>query len=115
VVSLNGTTRAIGTPAIYTSAAPSPDGRYLLTSAIHPPYSYVVPMSRFPLVTDVWTVDGTKVRTVYDKQMAVEQSTAFDAVDPGPRGIGWRADAPATLAWIEAMDGGDPACATPQW
>jgi dipeptidyl aminopeptidase/acylaminoacyl peptidase len=41
--------------------------------------------------------------------MAVEQSTAFDAVDPGPRGIGWRADAPATLAWIEAMDGGDPA------
>jgi dipeptidyl aminopeptidase/acylaminoacyl peptidase len=109
VVALNGTTRTIGTPAIYTSAAPSPDGRYLLTSAIHTPYSYVVPMGRFPLVTDLWTIDGTKVRTVYDRPMAVEQSTAFDAVDPGPRGIGWRADAPATLAWIEAMDGGDPA------
>jgi dipeptidyl aminopeptidase/acylaminoacyl peptidase len=109
IVSLNGTTRTIGAPAIYTSAAPSPDGRYLLTSAMHTPFSYVVPMSRFPLVTDLWTVDGTKVRTVHDRPMAVEQSTAFDAVDPGPRGIGWRADAPATLAWIEAMDGGDPA------
>ncbi len=109
IVALDGTSRTIGTPAIYTSAAPSPDGRYLLTSAIHAPYSYVVPMGRFPLVTDLWTVDGTKVRTVHDRPMAVEQSTAFDAVDAGPRGIGWRADAPATLAWIEAMDGGDPA------
>jgi dipeptidyl aminopeptidase/acylaminoacyl peptidase len=109
IVSLNGTTRTIGTPAIYTSAAPSPDGRYLLTSAMHTPFSYVVPMSRFPLVTDLWSIDGTKVRTVHDRPMAVEQSTAFDAVDAGPRGIAWRADAPATLAWIEAMDGGDPA------
>lgn len=109
IVALNGTARSIGTPAIYTSATPSPDGKFLLTSAIHTPYSYVVPMGRFPLVTDVWSVDGNKVRTVHDKQIAVEQSTAFDAVDPGPRGIAWRADAPATLAWIEAMDGGDPA------
>ena len=109
VVTLAGATRVIGSPAIYTSAIPSPDGRYLLTSAIHTPYSYVVPMGRFPLVTDVWMMDGTKVRNVHDKPMAVEQSTAFDAVDPGPRGIAWRADAPATLAWIEALDGGDPA------
>jgi dipeptidyl aminopeptidase/acylaminoacyl peptidase len=109
VVSLDGTTRSIGTPAIYTSATPSPDGRFVLTAAIHTPYSYVVPMSRFPLTTDVWSIDGTKLRTVHDKAMAVEQSTAFDAVDGGPRNIGWRADAPATLAWIEAMDGGDPA------
>ncbi len=109
IVALDGTARTIGAPALYTTVAPSPDGKYLLSSAIHTPYSYVVPMSRFPLLTELWTVDGTKVRTVHDKQMAVEQSTAFDAVDPGPRGIAWRADAPATLAWIEAMDGGDPA------
>ena len=109
VVSMNGTTRTIGAPALYTSAAPSPDGRYLLTAAMHTPFSYVVPMSRFGVTTELWHIAGTKLRTVHDKQMAVEQSTAFDAVDPGPRGIAWRADAPATLAWIEAMDGGDPA------
>ena len=109
IVSLGGATRIIGTPGIFTTATPSPDGRFLLTSAIHTPYSYVVPMGRFPLATDLWTMEGAKVRTVHDKPMAVEQSTAFDAVDAGPRGIAWRADAPATLAWIEAMDSGDPA------
>ena len=109
IVSLNGTTRAIGAPAVYSSATPSPDGRFILSSAIHTPYSYVVPLSRFPLLTDVWSVDGTKIRTVYDRDLAAEQSTAFDAVDDGPRNIAWRADAPATLVWVEAMDGGDPA------
>lgn len=33
---------------------------------------------------------------------------AFDACGEGPRGIGWRTDAPATLYWAEAQDGGDP-------
>jgi dipeptidyl aminopeptidase/acylaminoacyl peptidase len=28
-------------------------------------------------------------------------------VSPGPRGVQWRADAPATLVWAEAMDGGN--------
>ena len=31
-----------------------------------------------------------------------------DAVPTGVRQIGWRADAPATLVWAEAQDGGDP-------
>ncbi len=109
IVALDGTVRTIGTPAVYSSAAPSPDGLFVLSSAMHTPYSYVVPMSRFPLVTDVWRTDGTKLRTIYDRDLAAEQSTAFDAVDDGPRNIAWRADAPATLAWVEALDGGDPA------
>ena len=108
IVSLSGNARSIGTPAVYSAAAPSPDGRFVLSAAMHTPYSYVVPMSRFPLRTDVWSVDGTKLRTLYDRDLAAEQSTAFDAVDDGPRGIAWRADAPATLAWVEALDGGDP-------
>jgi dipeptidyl aminopeptidase/acylaminoacyl peptidase len=114
VVTLSGAVRTIGAPAVFTSAAPSPDGRYVLTSAIHTPYSYVVPFSRFPLITDLWSVDGQKIRTVHDRALAAEQSTAFDAVDVGPRNIAWRADAPATLAWVEALDGGDPARAAAQ-
>ena len=114
IVSLDGTARTIGAPALYTSVSPSPNGQYIVSSAIHTPYSYVVPTSRFPLVTDLWNANGTKVRTVHDRGFADEKSTAFDAVDVGPRGIAWRADAPATLAWIEAMDGGDPARAATQ-
>ena len=113
IVTLNGNVRTLGTPDIYTTATPSPDGRYVLTAAIHTPFSYVVPMSRFPLRTDVLNIDGTKVRTVHDRALATEQSTAFDAVDAGPRTINWRADAPATLAWVEALDGGDPARTAP--
>lgn len=32
----------------------------------------------------------------------------FDATREGPRAISWRADAAATLKWVEAQDGGDP-------
>src|SRR5690606_39019279 len=35
--------------------------------------------------------------------------TGNDAVRTGARSVHWRADAPATLAWVEAQDGGDPA------
>src|SRR5690606_29267924 len=35
--------------------------------------------------------------------------TGNDAVATGVRRIAWRADAPATLVWAEAQDGGDPA------
>jgi dipeptidyl aminopeptidase/acylaminoacyl peptidase len=114
VVSINGTARMIGTPAVFSNATPSPDGRYIFSQALHTPYSYVVPMQRFPLRSDLWSVDGSKLRTFYDRELAAEQSTAFDAVDVGPRSIAWRADAPATLAWVEALDGGDPARASTQ-
>ncbi|TVQ68651.1 MAG: S9 family peptidase, partial [Balneolaceae bacterium] len=32
----------------------------------------------------------------------------FGAVPTGPRSVSWRNDAPATLVWVEAQDGGDP-------
>ncbi len=109
IIGLDGKARSFGEPAVITTAAPSPDGRFVLTSAIHTPYSYTVPMARFPLVTEVWNADGSKLKKIVDRPMAAEQSTAFDAVDEGPRNIAWRSDAPATLVWVEAMDGGDPA------
>src|SRR5690606_4265093 len=32
---------------------------------------------------------------------------------PGPRSLSWRSDAPATVTWVEALDGGDPAVVVP--
>ena len=37
----------------------------------------------------------------------IQELLAFDAVARGPRSVQWRADAPATLVWVEAQDGGD--------
>jgi dipeptidyl aminopeptidase/acylaminoacyl peptidase len=108
-VDLDGKTTLLGVPALYTSAEPSPDGRFLLVSAIRKPYSYLVPLSRFPRRTEVWSHNAQLIKRVADLPLAESMSTAFDAVRAGRRWIDWRADADATLYWAEAPDGGDPA------
>ena len=105
-----GAATTLGAPAIVTSQSASPDARFLLVETVRKPYSYVVPLNRFPTRTEVWdAATGKSVATIADRALDEERSTAFDAVAKGPRNVSWRADAPATLAWAEALDGGDPA------
>lgn len=108
VPAAGGTPTPLGEPAIYGGAEVAPGGEYILVERIVRPYSYIVPMSRFP--TEVAVIDGTgrEVKRLADTPLAEEVPTAFDAVADGPRGFQWRSDAPATIVWIEAMDGGDP-------
>lgn len=108
-VELNGTVKPIGEPGIHVTAEPSPDGRYVLVETVHRPFSYVVPISRFPTRIEVWNASGEVVKTIADVPLQEAVPTAFDAVPAGPRSIQWRADVPATVAWVEALDGGDPA------
>jgi dipeptidyl aminopeptidase/acylaminoacyl peptidase len=107
-VALDGHETPIGKPGLYENAAPSPDGRYLLVEALHRPYSYTVPLSRFPLKSEVWRLNGQKVATIADLPLAEVMSSAFDAERVGRRYISWRPDQPAALEWAEAADGGDP-------
>ena len=108
VVGLDGSRRALGPAAVYVSAAPSPDGRLLMTEAVHPPYSYLVPWYRFPRRTEVWDLaTGRRVHTLADTELAERVPIAFGSVPTGPRSAEWRADAPATVVWAEAQDGGD--------
>ncbi|WP_081996106.1 S9 family peptidase [Croceibacterium mercuriale] len=86
----------------------SPDGRYLLTERLKRPFSYLLPAPSFPTEIAVAAIDGTAVRTLVDRPLADNLPIAFDAVVTGPRDVEWRADAPATLLWAEAQDGGDP-------
>ncbi|MEA2604914.1 MAG: hypothetical protein QOF89_5906 [Acidobacteriota bacterium] len=98
----------LGKPGLVASVSPSPDGRYLLIEMLHRPFSYLVPASRFPRRAEVWDLDGHAVRTIADLPLQEEIPIAFDSVATGPRDLEWRADAPATLYWAEALDGGDP-------
>ena len=108
VVEPGGAGRALGPEAAYTSVAPSPDGRFVLTEALHAPYSYLVPWYRFPTRVEVWdAATGTRTATVADTPLAERVPIAFGSVPTGPRGHAWRADKPATLVWAEAQDGGD--------
>jgi dipeptidyl aminopeptidase/acylaminoacyl peptidase len=47
------------------------------------------------------------VSRVSDRPEVTFSPIGRDMVNPGRRSISWRSDAPATLAWVEAMDGGD--------
>ncbi|HIL57966.1 MAG TPA: S9 family peptidase, partial [Rhodothermales bacterium] len=107
-VGLEGGVSPLGPAGVVTSFSPSPDGRYLLTQTRHRPYSYLVPWYRFPNRTDVWSLEsGDLVATIDDAPLAERVPIAFGSVPTGPRSHQWRADAPATLVWAEAQDGGD--------
>ncbi|MDP8916143.1 MAG: prolyl oligopeptidase family serine peptidase, partial [Pseudomonadota bacterium] len=109
VVGLNGgAPRRIGQPGLIWGSSVSPDGRYLLQTRAKRPYSYVVPAALFPTEITVTDMNGRLVRRVADLPLRDDVPPPFDAVAPGPRDVQWRSDAPATLVWAEAQDGGDP-------
>ena len=106
-ITLDGQVTPLGAPGILWRLEPSPDGKYLLVETLHRPFSYLVPASRFPRKVEVWTLDGRVVRTIADLPLQEEIPITFGSVATGPRNFMWRNDAPATLAWAEALDGGD--------
>ncbi|GAA0869120.1 S9 family peptidase [Brevundimonas basaltis] len=108
LVPLQGRARPIGEPAVHLGASVSPDGRYLLKTTVKRPWSYVVPARLFPTEVVVTDLQGRIVHRVADLPLRDDIPTAFDATAPGPRSVSWRSDAPATLVWAEAQDGGDP-------
>ncbi|HEU6451881.1 MAG TPA: prolyl oligopeptidase family serine peptidase [Gemmatimonadaceae bacterium] len=107
-VALDGRITPVGEPGVHSSADPSPDGRFLYVETIHKPYSYLVPLGRFPVRMEIWDSTGAVVRQIADRPSQEAIPLGFDAVTTGPRRVSWRSDAPATLTWAEALDGGDP-------
>ena len=108
-IALDGTVTPLGAPGLHLSARPSPDARFVLVQTVHRPYSYLVPLWRFPRTIEAWDASGAVVRRIADIPLQESIPTAFDAVPTGPRDAAWRADQPATLVWVEALDRGDPA------
>jgi dipeptidyl aminopeptidase/acylaminoacyl peptidase len=90
------------------SAEPSPDGRFALVETLHRPFSYALPAENFPLKVSVVTLPAGSETVLSDRPLVDNLPIAFDAVPMGPREYEWRSDAPATVVWVEAGDGGDP-------
>ena len=97
----------LGAPDLYLNVERSPDGAYLLAERLARPFSYIVPWWRFPITSEVWTPQGDAVATVAELPLAENVPPGFDSVREGRRNVTWRADAPATLVWMEAQDGGN--------
>src|SRR5262249_8893032 len=54
---------------------------------------------------EIWTRGGDMAKKV--AELASREGTPLTGVEPGPRSHHWRADQPATIVWVEALDGGD--------
>lgn len=109
VIPLSGPERAVGAAGLHADVQVSPDGKYFLVQTLHRPFSYLVPWQRFPRRTEVWDLNGTVVKVLFDAGLQEKVPRSADGTIEGPRSIFWRGDAPATLGWVEAQDGGNPA------
>jgi dipeptidyl aminopeptidase/acylaminoacyl peptidase len=101
-----GAARKIGPPGIYLTSSPSPGGQYLLIYKIKKPFSYSVPYFSFSHTVEIWTKDGEMAYLLADLPVADE--VPMNGVPAGPRSMEWQPLKPATLVWVEALDGGDP-------
>ena len=106
-VSLSGTAELFKSAGIYAGESFSPDGNYLMITTIQKPYSYIVPMSRFPQKTTVYDLYGKEIKMVNEVPLIEIMPKGFSSVRIGKRNMNWRADKPATLVYVEALDEGD--------
>ena len=111
LVNLKGKAKNIGKPGMIRFAEPSPNGKYILMKTIHRPFSYLVPVYRFPMRVDVLDIHGKTISVLRDMPLAESLPKGFGAVLTGPRSFGWRADAGAVIYYVNALDGGDPKAA----
>lgn len=108
LVGVDGKVANIGKPDLYAGLSPSPDGKHLLSQRIERPFSYQVPVNFFPRRIEVLDLSGKRLHSVANLPLFEGLPSGNDATTTGVRDIEWRSDAPATLVWAEAQDGGDP-------
>ena len=108
-ISINGDQQKFKSDGIYSGMNYSPDGNYLMLTTIQKPYSYIVPLNRFPMTSTVYDKNGNLVKVVNETPLNEIMPKGFSSVREGKRNISWRDDQPATLVYAEALDGGDQA------
>ena len=101
-----GAAKELGPPGLYQRLSDSPDGEHLLVHRIRRPFSFRVPYQYFARRVEVWSAAGDLERVVAD--LGVSDEVPRQGVPTGPRQVSWEERAPASLAWTEALDGGDP-------
>ncbi|HAS39747.1 MAG TPA: S9 family peptidase [Microscillaceae bacterium] len=108
-VSLDGKKELWMKGNMYRSVRFSPDGNYVMVTTVKRPFSYLVPYYRFPTNVEVYTKDAQKIATLIEHELLEDLPKGFMSVRKGKRGFSWRADKPASLYYMVALDEGDPA------
>jgi dipeptidyl aminopeptidase/acylaminoacyl peptidase len=108
-VNINGSSELFMPADIYAGESFSPDGNYLMVTTIQKPYSYIVPLSRFPQKSVVYDLSGKEIKVVNEVPLSEIMPKGFSSVRKGKRSMSWRADKPATLVYVVALDEGNQA------
>lgn len=102
----SGAATALGKPGLLDEVSTSPDGKNILIARLHRPFSYLHPADEFPKDVEVWDTSGAMVYKV--ASLPLPAHVPLGGVRTGPRQIRWMANQPATIFWVEALDGGNP-------
>lgn len=108
-VTLDGKAELFKKADLYASESISPDGNFVMVTTIHKPFSYIVPLSRFPQKSVVYDKSGKEVKVVNEVPLTEIMPKGFSSVRKGKRSMSWRTDKPATLSFVEALDEGNQA------
>ncbi len=106
-VDLNGNASKFKGADMYSGSSFSPDGKYYMLTTLKKPFSYIVPLSRFPMTTSVYDLNGNLVKTVNEVPLSEIMPKGFSSVRTGKRNMNWKDNEPSTLVFVEALDGGD--------
>ncbi|MEC5156470.1 alpha/beta hydrolase family protein [Chryseobacterium sp. MP_3.2] len=106
-IALNGNSKKFMDQDLFAGLSFSPNGEYLMTTTIQKPFSYIVPLNRFPMTTHIYDKNGKMVKAVNNVPLTEIMPKGFSSVRTGRRDMEWRDDQPATLVFAEALDGGD--------
>jgi dipeptidyl aminopeptidase/acylaminoacyl peptidase len=109
LISLDGTKTAFKKADMYIGESYSPDGNYLMITKLEKPFSYIVPLSRFPQKSYVFDQTGKEIKLVNDVPLNEIMPKGFSSVRKGKRNMAWRSDKAAELYFVEALDEGDQA------
>src|SRR5579885_2855587 len=101
-----GAAAPVGKPGLLDEVSPSPDGSHLLITREHRPFSYLHPYREFPKEVEIWNPAGAVVYKV--ASLPLPARIPLGGVQTGPRQIRWMLNHPASLMWVEALDGGNP-------
>lgn len=96
----------LGQPAIYGNFSVSPDKRYILTTTVNRPFSYLMQVNGFPHTVAVMDINGNPVRQLANNPTAEGQPIGFDDAVTFARNYDWRDDVPATVTYVQAVDKG---------
>lgn len=109
LISLDGTKTSFKKADMFISESYSPDGNYLMITKLEKPFSYIVPLSRFPQKSYVFDLSGKEIKLVNDVPLNEIMPKGFSSVRKGKRNMAWRSDKAAELYFVEALDEGDQA------